>query len=95
MRFAEVFLRLGCSLVGWMVLVAYVLWLAVAGRVACDGDAIALYRLLMYAAPIATLLTLMTGLTRSMPEIHRLMRWIGVLPGLLLPNAVITISKAK
>jgi hypothetical protein len=85
MRFAEVFLRLGCSLVGWMVIIAYSLWLAVTDRVGCGADGDQLYRLLLYAAPAATALAFLTHATRPMPEIHDILRWIGFLPGLLLP----------
>ena len=40
MRFAEVFLRLGSSLVGWMLIYTYAVWLAalsVAGGRVMDG----------------------------------------------------------
>lgn len=94
MRLAEVFLRIGCSLVGWMILVAYVLWLAVAGHAACDGDPVELYRLLLFAAPIASVLTLMIRLTHPLPEIHQMMRWIGIFPALFVPNATMTIIAA-
>jgi hypothetical protein len=85
MRFAEVFLRLGCSLVGWMVVIAYMLWLAVTERVGCGADGDQLYRLLLYAAPAAAALAFLTNATRPMPEIHNILRWIALLPGLLLP----------
>ena len=94
MRFAEVFLRIGCSLVGWMILIAYVVWLAVASRIACTDDAADLYNLLFFAGPVAMFLALMIRATRVLPEIHRTMRWIGVFPALFLPNAVLTIVAA-
>ncbi len=94
MRFAEVFLRIGCSLVGWMILIAYVVWLAVAGRIACTDDTVDLYNLLFFAAPIAMFLALMIRATRALPDIHRTMRWIGVFPALFIPNAVLTITAA-
>ena len=93
MRFAEVFLRLGCGLVGWMVLVAYFLWLAVSGRVGCEASGDDLYRLLLVAAPIAAILSLLTTATRPMPEVHAILRWIAVLPALLLPLIVIALSR--
>lgn len=94
MRLTEIFLRLGSSLVGWMMLGAYVLWLAAAGRIACDGDPDSLYLLLLYAAPVAVIFTQMTKLTRTIPYVHRTMRWIAVLPLLLLPGAAMTIYGA-
>jgi hypothetical protein len=91
MRFAEIFLRLGTSLVGWMILIAYFLWLAVAGRVGCDADGDQLYRLLLFAAPLASALAFLTSATRPMPEIHDILRWLGLLPAVLLPFALFTI----
>lgn len=91
MRFAEVFLRLGSALVGWMVLVAYFLWLAVSGRVGCEASGDDLYRLLLVAGPVAAILSLLTTVTRPMPDIHTILRWIGVLPVLLLPLIVIAL----
>ena len=41
MRFSEVFLRLGSTLVAWMVLFTHVIWLGALGGMGCgpDGDA--------------------------------------------------------
>ena len=52
MRFSEVFLRLGVSLVSWIVLYAYLLWLAVAGKVGCGPDGDEVFRLLLGLAPL-------------------------------------------
>ena len=91
MRFSEIFLRLGCSLVGWMVVTAYFLWLAVAGRVGCDGETGELFRLLLFAAPVAAAMAFLTRATQPMPEVHRMLRWIGVVQLLLLPFALVTV----
>lgn len=91
MRFSEIFLRLGCSLVGWMVVTAYFLWLAVAGRIGCDGETGELLRLLLFAAPVATALAFLTRATQPMPEVHEMLRWIGIVQILLLPFALATV----
>ena len=90
MRFAEVFLRLGCSLVGWMLVVAYFLWLAVAGRVGCDADGAELHRLLLFSAPVVMALAFLITATGPMPDVHRILRWVGVFPALLMPFILLT-----
>ena len=91
MRFSEIFLRLGCSLVGWMVVIAYFLWLAVAGKIGCGEEANELHRLLLFAAPAAAAFALLTQSTRPMPDVHGVLRWIAILPVLLLPFALVSV----
>ena len=92
MRFAEVFLRLGCALVAWMVIYAYFLWLAVAGRVGCGPDGDEMYRLLLGMAPITLVFAYLLRSTRPLPDIHRILRWLSVPLVLLLPFATYTIG---
>lgn len=84
MRFAEVFLRLGCSLVAWMVVYAYAVWLAALHAMACGPDGDEMHRLLMGLAPLTAVLALMLRLTRPFAEIHRMLSWLGVPVALLL-----------
>ncbi|MDX1481073.1 MAG: hypothetical protein R3315_05315 [Woeseiaceae bacterium] len=72
----------------WMVVTAYMLWLAVAPKVGCDGESAELLRLLLFAAPSAAGIAFLTSATRPMPEVHRILRWITVLPAILLPFAL-------
>lgn len=90
MSFAEVFLRLGLGLVGWMVLYAHYLWLAAAGRVGCGPDGDEMFALLLGFAPIAVAFAFATLLTRPFEEIHRILRWLGVPLLLLAPFGAMT-----
>jgi hypothetical protein len=88
MTFAEVLLRLGTALVAWMVLYAYLLWLATLRVSGCDADGDALWRLLLGIAPLAVMLSPLVGASRPLIDVHRILRW-GSLPLLLLvPLAV-------
>jgi len=52
MSFAEVMLRVGCSLVGYLVLFAHCLWLAAMVRVPCGSDADASWLSLLMLIPL-------------------------------------------
>ena len=84
MRFSEIFLRLGASLVGWMVLIAYLMWLAVTRKLDCATSGDELFLLLLYTGPPAALMSLMIQATRPMREIQAILRWLIVVPALLL-----------
>ena len=90
MRFSEVILRIGTALVAWMVVFAYFLWLAVAGRVGCDAEGESLFALLLGAAPVAVLFAFLTRVSRPLKDVHVTLRWLGIGPALLTPFAVIT-----
>ena len=91
MKFAEVFLRLGSSLVAWMMLYAYVLWLAVLNTLGCGPDGDEMHRLLLGMAPAACGFALLLRVTRSMPEVHSIIRWLAAPLLLLMPLALISI----
>lgn len=88
MRFAEVFLRLGASLVAWMVIYAHVLWLAVLFRLACGPDGDEMHKLLLGLAPITIGSAFALRSTRPIEEIHSMLRWLAVPLVLLLPFVV-------
>ena len=92
MRFAEVFLRLGCALVAWMVTYAYFIWLAVAGRVGCGPDGDEMFRLLLGMAPISVLCAFLLGSTRTLQDVHRILRWLALPLVPVLPFATYTIG---
>jgi len=85
MRFAEVFLRLGSSLVGWMVIYAHFLWLAVLFRLGCGPDGDAVHKVLLGLAPLAVGFALALRATRPIQEVHSILRWLGVPLVLLSP----------
>ena len=83
MRFSEVLLKLGVSLVSWIVLYAHILWLAVAGKVGCGPDGDEVFRVLLGLVPLTLLCTWLLKATRSLGEVHRTLLWAS-LPLLLL-----------
>ena len=88
MRFAEVFLRLGAALVAWMVLYAQFLWLAVLFRLGCGPDGAEMHRVLLGLAPLAIGMSFVLRATRPLPEIHSMLRWLGLPLLLLTPFAL-------
>jgi hypothetical protein len=88
MRFAEVFLRLGTSLVAWMMLFAHFLWLAALYVMDCGPDGDEMYRLLLGLAPFSCGFAYSLRVTRPFVEIHSMLRWLGVPLLLLLPFAL-------
>lgn len=78
MRLAEVLLRIGSTLAAWMVIYAYFIWLAVAERVECSTDGNELYLLLLGMAPLAVGASFLLNASRPFPDIHRMLRWLGL-----------------
>ncbi|MEJ2140538.1 MAG: hypothetical protein P8Y61_14060 [Gammaproteobacteria bacterium] len=78
MRLSEVFLRLGCSLVGWMMLYAHFVWLAALGRIGCGPEGAELHGVLLGFVPITIASAFALRLTRPFGDIHRILRWLGL-----------------
>lgn len=91
MTFAEVFLRLGVSLVGWMMLYAYLLWLAAARVVGCGADGGEMYAVLLGLALLAAPSAFAVRATRPFAEVHGLLRWLSLPLALLAPLALATV----
>ena len=87
MRFAELFLRLGSSLVAWMVLYAYVLWLAVLHTIGCGPDGDELHRLLLGVLPFAVGSAFLLRAADPFADIQKMLRWLGLPLLLLMPFA--------
>ena len=66
MRFAEVFLRLGCALVARMMLYAHFVWLAALRSVGCGPDGDELHRLLLLLVPATVGFALLLRVTRPL-----------------------------
>ena len=88
MRFAEVFLRLGCALVAWMMLYAHFVWLAAIYAMGCGPDGDEMHRLLLGLVPFTVGFSLLLRVTRPFEEIHSMLRWLGVPLMLLVPFAL-------
>jgi len=91
MRFSEVFLRLGCALVGWMVLYTYSVWLAALGAIGCGPDGDELHRVLIGLAPAAVAAAYLLRMIRPFPDIQRLLRWLGLPLALLILPAILNV----
>ncbi len=91
MRFAEVFLRLGTSLVAWMMLYAYMVWLAVLFRLGCSADGSEMHALLLGMAPASCAFAALLKVTRTFPEVHAMLRWLAFGLLLLLPFAAYSV----
>jgi len=94
MRFAEVFFRLGCALVAWMMLYAHFLWLAASRVMGCGPDGDEMYRLLLGFAPFTCGFAFLLQMTRPFAEIHGILRWLGLPLFALLPFALASIWQA-
>lgn len=88
MRFSEVLLKLGVSLVGWIVLYAHILWLAVAGKLGCGPDGDEVFRVLIGLAPLTLICIWLIRATRSLGDVHRTLLWASLPLLLLLPFAL-------
>ncbi len=88
MRFAEIFLRIGSALVAWMVLYAHFLWLAALRAIGCGPDGDEIYLLLLGMVPLSCGASLLIGVTRKLPEVHSMLRWLALPLLLLLPLAL-------
>lgn len=87
MRFAEVFLRLGCALVAWMVLYTHVVWLAASRAIGCGPDGDAMYELLLGSAAFAWAFSFLLRSTRPLTEVHGILRWLAAPLAALFPFA--------
>ena len=97
MRFSEVFLRLGCALVAWMMLYAHFIWLAALGNIGCGPDGDELHKVLVGLAPVTIGFAFLLRMTSPLEEIHRILRWLGLpLAAVMLVGAyhVLVISRA-
>ena len=97
MSFSEVFLRLGCALVAWMMLFAHFIWLAALGSIGCGPDGDQLHALLLGLLPVTIGFAFLLRMTRPLEEIHRILRWLGLpLAAIMLAGSyhVVVISSA-
>jgi hypothetical protein len=87
--FAEVFLRLGCTLVAFMVLIGHLLWLSILPRIDCSTDGASLWFALFGLAPLTFVLALLLLTSRPLTSVVSMLKW-GCLPvGLLVPMALL------
>jgi len=90
MSVAELLLRLGCSLVAWLVLYAHCLWLAALHAIGCGSGTVP-WRVLLWWTPVVVAFLLSLRLGFAVPGVGRALRVPGVLliPLLLLAARVV------
>lgn len=94
MRFAEIFLRLGLCLVAWMVLFGYALWIMLLPKLPCTAGETSLWLVLLYAAPMILLFSLLLPTSRALPAVHQSIRWLAPPLSLFIAFALRTIYYA-
>jgi len=83
MTVAEVLLRIGCTIVAWLLLYTHCLWLSVVQQVGCGSDADALWRLLLGLIPITVTFGLLIGAANKVSSVQATLR-LGAIPLLIL-----------
>jgi len=68
-----------------MLLYAYVIWLAALHALGCGPDGDELHKLLLGILPLVLGALYAQRATRRLPEVHSMLRWLGVPLLLLLP----------
>ncbi len=83
MLVAEVLLRIGCTVIAWLIMYTHCLWLSIIPAVGCQSDGDALWRLLLGFAPVTLLFGFLLNTSRKVGSVHENLRW-GVAPLILL-----------
>ncbi len=84
----DMLLRVGSTLVAWMVIYAHLLWLAILPQAGCaDGDE--LWRLLLGFAPFVICFSLLLRAVHVLPGIYGITRYMA------LPAALLMLLAAK
>lgn len=91
MSIVELLLRLGSSLVAWMVVITHVVWLATLRVVGCQGGNDEFYRLLLGFAPLAIAFAFVLKTSEKLPSVHPTIRWAVVPLAVLAPFAAIPV----
>lgn len=87
MRLAEVFLRIGSTLTGWLMVYAHCLWLAVLPQAPCGAETGDPYAATLGLAIPAVGLAFLLPVGRRTPGIGDILRWFGLPLVILLPLA--------
>ncbi len=90
MRFSEVLLRLGCHLVGWLIIYSHCIWLAVIPQIACGPEGEELYRLSLGISPLVIGAALLLGLANKLTSVVAYLKWLAVPSGKLCPHSLQT-----
>lgn len=81
-------------MVAWMVTYAYFVWLGALHALGCGPDGVEMHQLLLGMMPLAIGSTLLLRVTRPLPEIHGILRWLCLPLLALLPFGIRSIWAA-
>ncbi|MEM7220544.1 MAG: hypothetical protein AAF515_19440 [Pseudomonadota bacterium] len=85
---ADIFLRLGVTLVAFMVIIGHLLWLSILPQIDCSADGSELWRALFWMAPLTLTFALLLLVSRKLPSIVQSIKFACVPVALLLPLAL-------
>lgn len=91
MTVAEVLLRIGCTIVAWLLLYTHCLWLSVVKQVGCESDGDALWRLLLGLIPVTISFGLLIGAANKVSSVQPMLRWGAAPLVVLIPLALFAI----
>ncbi|XOV84962.1 MAG: hypothetical protein ACFHXK_07520 [bacterium] len=94
MSLPEMLLRLGTSLVAWLVIYTHLIWLGTLRIIGCNSDTDELWRLLFGFAPVVFGFSWLLSNSRKLTEVHQIIRWFVLPLFLLVPLAIIPIWQA-
>lgn len=81
-------MRLGCNLVGWMIIYSHCIWLAVIPQIGCGSEGDELFRLSLAFSPVAIGAALLLKLAHKLPTVMGYLKWMALPLILLVPLAV-------
>ena len=87
-------MRLGCNLVGWMIIYSHCIWLGVIPQIGCGPEGDELFLLSLVFSPVAIGAALLLGLAHKLPTVVGYLKWMALPLFLLVPLAVIPILTA-
>lgn len=94
MSLAELLARLGTTTVAWLCIYAWLIWTATLRVATCNTSGDDLWTLVLVFGGFASALSTLLGLTRSLPEVHAMMRNFAWPLVLLLPLALMPVWTA-
>lgn len=94
MSLAEALGRLGCAVVTWLCIYAWLIWTATLRVADCRPGGDDLWALSLGFGVLTTLLSPAIGLTRPLDELHQVIRRFGWPLVLLVPLALLPIGSA-
>lgn len=91
MNLIEILLRLGCSMVAWMIVYTHCIWTATLRVVGCQSSGDELWRLLLGFAPITLGFCMLLNASHKMPGVNRILAYLGIPLIGLIPLALVAI----